>query len=141
MHPVRLVPLAFLAAIILGGSLLMLPIARTADGGESLTTAFFTAVSAVRVTGLITVDTATHWTVFGQVVILGLIQVGGFGIMTLATLLALLVRKSIGVRGQLVAQSETHTLNFGDVRHVIFRVARIMLGIEAVTALFLTARY
>lgn len=141
MHPVRLVPLAFLAAIILGGSLLMLPIARTADGGESLTTAFFTAVSAVCVTGLITVDTATHWTVFGQVAILGLIQVGGFGIMTLATLLALLVRKSIGLRGQLVAQSETHTLNFGDVRHVIFRVARIMLGIEAVTALFLTARY
>ncbi len=78
--------------------------------------ALFTSVSAVCVTGLITVDTATYWTPFGQAVILGLIQVGGFGIMTLATLLALLVRKSIGLRGQLVAQSETHTLNLGDVR-------------------------
>ena len=73
--------------------------------------------------------------------ILGLIQVGGFGIMTLATLLALLVRKSIGLRGQLVAQSETHTLNFGDVRPVLFRVARIMVVFEAITAAVLTVRF
>ena len=48
--------------------------------------------------------------------------------MTLATLLALLVRKSIGLRGQLVAQSETHTLNLGDVRAVLLRVAKIMVA-------------
>ena len=93
------------------------------------------------VTGLITVDTATFWTPFGQAVILGLIQVGGFGIMTLATLLALLVRKSIGLRGQLVAQSETHTLNLGDVRAVLFRVAKIMVMFEAATAAVLTGRF
>ena len=75
-------------------------------------------------------DTATFWTPFGQAVILGLIQVGGFGIMTLATLLALLVRKNLGLRGQLVAQSETHTLNFGDVRSVLVRVAKIMATLE-----------
>ena len=111
-------PLAFLAVIILGAALLMLPAARTGSdpGADPLMAALFTSVSAVCVTGLITVDTATFWTPFGQAVILGLIQVGGFGIMTLATLLALLVRKSIGLRGQLVAQSETHTLNLGDVR-------------------------
>ncbi len=61
--------------------------------------------------------------------------------MTLATLLALLVRKSIGLRGQLVAQSETHTLNFGDVRSVLFRVARIMLVFEASTAAILSVRF
>jgi Trk-type K+ transport system membrane component len=87
------------------------------------------------------VDTATYWTPFGQGVILGLIQAGGFGIMTLATLLALLVRKNIGLRGQLVAQSETHTLNLGDVRTVLFRVARIMLTFEGCTAAVLTARF
>ena len=140
LHPVRLVPLAFLAVIIVGALLLMLPMSRTGDEGDTFTTALFTSVSAVCVTGLITVDTATFWTPFGQGVILGLIQVGGFGIMSLATLLALLVRKSIGVRGQLVAQSETHTLNFGDVRAVLFRVARIMIFFEAATALILTAR-
>jgi trk system potassium uptake protein TrkH len=141
LHPVRSVPLAFLAVIILGAGLLMLPASRIGTETDTVITAFFTSVSAVCVTGLVTVDTATFWTPFGQGVILGLIQVGGFGIMTLATLLALLVRKSIGLRGQLVAQSETHTLNFGDVRGVLFRVAKIMAMFEAATALLLTARF
>ncbi len=140
-HPVRAVPLAFLLVIILGAALLMLPAARTDGGTEGLMPALFTSVSAVCVTGLITVDTATFWTPLGQGIILGLIQVGGFGIMTLATLLALLVRKNIGLRGQLVAQSETHTLNLGDVRAVLVRVAKIMLTFEAATALILTIRF
>jgi len=140
-HPVRAVPLAFLLVIIIGAALLMLPAARTDGGTEGFMPALFTSVSAVCVTGLVTVDTATFWTPFGQGIILGLIQVGGFGIMTLATLLALLVRKSIGLRGQLVAQSETHTLNLGDVRAVLVRVARIMLTFEAATALALTVRF
>jgi trk system potassium uptake protein TrkH len=141
LHPVRSLPLAFLAVIGLGTALLVLPLARTGEDPEVLMHALFTSVSAVCVTGLITVDTATYWTPFGQAVIMGLIQVGGFGIMTLATLLALLVRKSIGLRGQLVAQSETHTLNLGDVRHVLLRVARLMVAIEGATALVLTGRF
>lgn len=141
LHPVRLVPLAFLTVILVGAGLLMLPAARTNPGPDPLLPALFTSVSAVCVTGLTTVDTATFWTPFGQAVIMGLIQVGGFGIMTLATLLALLVRKTIGLRGQLIAQSETHTLNFGDVRSVLFGVARIMLLFEAGTALVLTVRF
>lgn len=140
-HPVRSLPLAFLGVILLGAGLLMLPISRTDAGADVLMPALFTSVSAVCVTGLVTVDTATFWTPFGQAVILGLIQAGGFGIMTLATLLALLVRKSIGLRGQLVAQSETHTLNLGDVRAVLVRVAQIMLGFEAATAIALTGRF
>ncbi|HEU4666784.1 MAG TPA: potassium transporter TrkG, partial [Arthrobacter sp.] len=140
-HPVRAVPVAFLLVIAVGTALLMLPAARTDGGAEGFMPAAFTSVSAVCVTGLITVDTATFWTPLGQGIILGLIQVGGFGIMTLATLLALLVRKSIGLRGQLVAQSETHTLNLGDVRTVLLRVARIMLSFEAATALILTIRF
>jgi potassium uptake TrkH family protein len=141
LHPVRTVPVAFLAVILMGAGLLMLPVSHTDPAADTFMPALFTAVSAVCVTGLITVDTATFWTPFGQGVILGLIQLGGFGIMSLATLLALLVRKNLGLRGQLVAQSETHTLNFGDVRSVLFRVARIMLVFEALTALFLTARF
>ncbi len=141
LHPVRSVPLAFLAVIIVGAGILMLPVSRTGTVDDIVTTAFFTAVSSVCVTGLITVDTATFWTPFGHVVILALIQVGGFGIMSLASLLALFVRKTIGLRGQLVAQSETHTLNFGDVKSVLFRVMKIMAVFEAVTALILTARF
>ncbi len=141
LHPFRTVPLAFLAAIIVGAGLLMLPVSRTDIGSDVLLPALFTAVSAVCVTGLVTVDTATFWTPFGQTVILGLIQVGGFGIMTLATLLAVLVRKSIGIRGQLVAQTESHTLNLGDVGSVLFRVARIMVFFEVLTAAVLSLRF
>ncbi|MDR7160080.1 potassium transporter TrkG [Arthrobacter sp. BE255] len=140
-HPVRSVPLAFLAVILLGAGTLTLPMARTVEDPDIWMDALFTSVSAVCVTGLVTVDTATFWTPFGQAVILALIQLGGFGIMTLATLLALLVRKSIGLKGQLVAQSETHTLNLGDVRSVLLRVAKIMLSIEAATAVLLTGRF
>lgn len=141
LHPVRSLPLAFLAVIGLGAALLALPLARTGEDPEVLMHALFTSVSAVCVTGLVTVDTATYWTPFGHAVIMGLIQVGGFGIMTLATLLALLVRKSIGLRGQLVAQSETHTLNLGDVRSVLLRVAKLMAGFEAATAVVLSGRF
>ncbi|WP_426300778.1 TrkH family potassium uptake protein [Arthrobacter sp. R-11] len=141
LHPVRSLPLAFLLVILIGAALLMLPFSRTDLGVDPGLAPLFTAVSAVCVTGLVTVDTATFWTPFGHVVILGLIQVGGFGIMTLATLLALVVRKSLGLRGQLVAQSETHTLNFGDVRSVLFRVARIMLAVEGTTAAVLSVRF
>lgn len=141
LHPVRSLPVGFLAVILLGAGLLLLPQARTDADVDALMPALFTSVSAVCVTGLITVDTSTFWTPFGQVVILGLIQVGGFGIMTLATLLALLVRKNLGLRGQLVAQSETQTLNFGDVRTVLVRVARIMGIFEVTTAVSLSVRF
>ncbi|MDV8148826.1 TrkH family potassium uptake protein [Arthrobacter sp. B10-11] len=141
LHPVRSVPVAFLAVILLGAGLLLLPASHYPTEADTVMPALFTSVSAVCVTGLITVDTATFWTPFGQAVILALIQVGGFGIMTLATLLALLVRKNLGLRGQLVAQSETHTLNFGDVRSVLVRVAKIMATLEAVTAVVLTLRF
>lgn len=141
LHPVRLVPLAYLCAIAVGTLLLMLPAARTGQAGDGFMPALFTSVSAICVTGLITVDTPTFWTPFGHAIILGLIQAGGFGIMSLGTLLALLLRKNIGLHGQLVAQTETHALNLGDVREVIFRVARIMLIFEGATAVFLTGRF
>lgn len=140
-HPLRLIPLGFLAVITLGTVLLMLPLARTDDAAPRLLPALFTAVSATCVTGLSTVDVPAFWTPFGHAVIMVLIQVGGFGIMTLATLLVLLVRKNLGLRGSLVAQSETHALNLGDVRSVLVRVATIMGVCEGGVALILSVRF
>jgi trk system potassium uptake protein TrkH len=140
-NPVRLVPVGFLATIMVGAGLLMLPISRADHDAAVVMPALFTAVSAVCVTGLIIVDTPTFWTPFGQVVILGLIQIGGFGIMTLGTLLALVVRKRLGLRTQLVAASETHTLNLGDVRRVLLSVAQIMVIVEMAVAVVLTLRF
>jgi potassium uptake TrkH family protein len=103
--------------------------------------ALFTAVSAVCVTGLIVVDTPTYWSTFGEVVILGLIQIGGIGIMTLATLLGLVIARRIGLRLQLTAQAETKALGLGEVSRVVIRVIAISVIIEALTALVLVARF
>ncbi len=140
-HPARIVPLAFLSAIIIGTVLLSLPISTPGPTRPPVLTAAFTSVSAVCVTGLTTVDTATYWSPFGQVVIMALIQVGGFGIMTLATLLGLLVGGKLRLKSSLIAQTETKTLNIGDVRHVIRRVAVTMLSFEAFFSLVLTVRF
>ncbi len=140
-HPARAVPLAFAAAVGIGTVLLSLPYATPGPERPPVLAAAFTTVSAVCVTGLTTVDTATYWSTFGQVVILGLIQVGGFGIMTAATLLGLLVGGKLKLTSSLIAQAESHTLNVGEVRHVIRRVAVTMLAFETVIAAALTVRF
>src|ERR1044072_2841204 len=106
-HPPRLLPTAFLAALILGTGLLMLPAARTAGEPAPPLVALFTAASSVFITGMSTVDSATYWSPFGQVIVLGLIQVGGFGIMTFATVLGLMVSRRLALRTKLVAQAGT----------------------------------
>lgn len=139
-HPARLVPLAFLAAILIGAGLLSLPIARTGEGSAPFLTALFTSTSAVCVTGLIVQDTPVYWSTFGQVVILLLFQIGGFGIMTGATLLGLLVTRRLGLGTRLIAQAETRSLGLGDVTSVLRLVLRTTLLIEAIIAAVLTLR-
>lgn len=139
-HPTQVVALAFAGAILLGTLLLLLPVSRSGEGGAPLVTAFFTATSAVCVTGLITVDTTTYWSTFGELVILGLIQVGGFGIMTMASLLGLLVARRLGLRTRLRAAAETKSIGIGDVRAILFGVARVTLLFELVVAVILTLR-
>ncbi|MEZ5126811.1 MAG: potassium transporter TrkG [Thermoleophilia bacterium] len=140
-HPARLIPLAFLVAALVGTALLSTPWAR-ADSGQPapLLTALFTSVSATCITGLTVVDTATYWTVFGQVVILVLVQIGGFGIMTLATLAAVLVTGRMGLRSSLTVQTESHTLNLGELRGVIATVVIMMMSLEALMAVVISAR-
>ena len=141
LHPARIVPLAFSVAIAVGTVLLSLPFSTPGPTRPPVLTAAFTSVSAVCVTGLTTVDTATYWSTFGQVVILALIQIGGFGIMTLATLLGLLVGGRLRLRSSLIAKTETKSPNLGDVRHVVRRVAVTMLVFETAIAVVLTARF
>ena len=140
-HPGRIIASAFAAAVAVGTGLLSLPVAKAGEGGADFLTALFHATSAVCVTGLVTVDTGTYWSGFGQVVILLLIQVGGLGIMTLATLFALLMSRRLGLRARLIAQAETKTLSIADVRRVIGRVVVFSLVTEAVVAVVLTVRF
>jgi trk system potassium uptake protein TrkH len=140
-HPAQLIASGFAGAIAVGTLLLMLPVSHTGGDGTSFVTALFTSTSAVCVTGLTTVDTPTYWSGFGQAVILGLIQVGGLGIMTMASLLGLLVSRRMGLRSRLTAAAETRSLGLGDVRQVLVGVVRVSLLFETATALLLTARF
>lgn len=135
MHPNRVVALAFALAILIGTLLLMLPISSSGVAPTGWLTAFFTAVSAVCVTGLVVVDTGTHWSFFGQFVIMLLFQVGGFGLMTAATLLGLMVNRSLRLRARLVTQVETHSMELGDVASI----ARVVLGVTVVMELTVAA--
>lgn len=139
-HPARLVPLAFLGAIVIGAALLMLPVARAGDGSAPFLTALFTSISAVCVTGLIIEDTPLYWSMFGQVVIMGLFQIGGFGIMTGATLLGLLVSQRLRLGTRLVAQAETRSLGLGDVVGVLKLVLAVTVVVELLVAAMLAAR-
>ncbi len=140
-HPAQVVVSAFAAAVVIGTLLLMLPLSRAGEGHAPFSAALFTATSAVCVTGLIVVDTPSYWSGFGEAVILGLIQVGGFGIMTLASLLGLLVSRRMGLRTRLNAAAETKSLGIGDVRTVLYGVFKVTVFFEATTAVLLTARF
>ncbi|MFD5827882.1 TrkH family potassium uptake protein [Lentzea sp. NPDC060358] len=130
-HPGRLVVLAFAVAVTVGTSLFLLPVAAEPGRTTSFMTALFTAVSGLTGTGLSVVDTGTHWSTFGEVLLLALAQVGGFGIMTLTALLALMISNRIGLQLQLTVKTETNTLNLGQVRRVALGVVAISLVVEA----------
>ncbi|MBD5152241.1 MAG: Trk family potassium uptake protein [Oscillibacter sp.] len=98
LSSVQIIALGFFIMIALGTALLMLPVSSTGSGGASFGDALFAATSASCVTGLIPQDTGTYWTTFGQIVIILLIQTGGLGFMSIATLFLLLLRKRLGLR-------------------------------------------
>ncbi|WP_313023100.1 potassium transporter TrkG [Mobilicoccus sp.] len=139
-RPVRLVPLAFLAVILVGTALLSLPLMHH-DGQVRPLVAAFTAVSATCITGLTVVDTATYWTPMGQGVILLLTQMGGFGIMSIATLLAILVKGYIELSDTLTVQTETQAQDLGQARRIVVRIATSMFAAEVVAALLLVPRF
>lgn len=140
LSPAQLVALAFALGILAGALLLWLPVATAEPGNGSFLTAVFTSTSAICVTGLIVVDTPAYYSQFGEVVIMGLVQVGGFGIMTLTSLLALLVVRRLGLRSRLIAQAESGTLQLGDVRRVLLGVAILSAVFELIAATVIATR-
>ena len=141
LTPARVVSLGFATAIAVGTMLLLLPAASQPGVDTTALQSLFTATSATCLTGLIVVDTPTHWSGFGQGVILGLIQAGGLGIMTMASLVGLLLANRIGLRARLNAAAEVAASGLGDVRSVIVGVVRMSVLIETVVAALLTARF
>jgi Trk-type K+ transport system membrane component len=141
LHPVRLLPLSFLALTFVGTLILLLPFARSGEGSASLPAAIFTSTSAVTVTGLASVDTSTYWTPAGQAAILALVEIGGIGIIALATLLGLFIGGRLGLRTSLVAQADMHVVSLGEVRPLFRRVIVTMVIFQLMIAAVLTIRY
>lgn len=118
----------------------MLPIAHEPGEKTTFIEALFTATSAVCVNGLVIVDTSKHWSMFGELVILVGIQAGGFGIMTLASLLGLLLSRRMGLQTRLTTAAETHAMGVGNIRRVVRNVAIGLAVTEFVLAVILTIR-
>ncbi len=140
-HPTRLLTTAFMGVIALGTLLLSLPIATQTRVAASPLTALFTSTSATCVTGLIIEDTPEYWSGFGQGVILALIQVGGFGIMTMTSLLVIVLARRIGLRQRMVAQTETGAVDIGDVRRILRGVAFFTVVFECAAMVLLAGRF
>jgi trk system potassium uptake protein TrkH len=141
MNASGMIALVFLAIILLGTLLLSLPVAARSGQSCGLLPALFTATSATCVTGLSLFDTWSQWSGFGQVVILCLIEVGGLGFMSAASLVIFLLRKRVGMKQRMVMAQAIGVENLGDILRIQRRLLAGCLGIEGVGALLLTLRF
>ena len=141
LSPYQILTLGFAGLIFLGAFLLMLPIASV--NGESLgfIDALFTATSATCVTGLVVTDTGTYFSLFGQMVIIFLIQAGGLGIMTMTTLMAVLMGKKINLRERLIMQEALNNLSFAGIVRLTLYIIKMTLLIEFIGGSILAIRF
>lgn len=141
MHAAMVVALGFLIIILTGAVLLTLPISARSGEPTDFLDALFTATSATCVTGLVTVGTATHWSGFGQVVILLLIQIGGLGFMSLASIASFLTHRTITLRERMVMSAG---LNLTENAGIVRLTRRVLLGtlaFEGAGAVLLATRF
>ncbi len=141
LRPVQYVLLGFTIVVLTGAFLLMLPISSNTGMWTDPLTALFTATSATCVTGLVVVDTYTHWSTFGQWTILLLIQIGGLGFMSFATLFSLMLKRTISFSERLVMME---SLNFSETSGIVRTTQHILIGaffIETIGAVILSLRF
>jgi trk system potassium uptake protein len=141
LKPTQIIVIGFAFVIILGTLLLTLPLASQDGKSAGLIDAFFTATSAVCVTGLVVRDTATQWTIFGQVVILLLIQIGGIGFMTFGTLFAMVIGKKITYKERVVIQESLNQMNVKGIVKLSRNILLLTFVIELIGAFFLSFRF
>jgi len=141
LRPPQVLVMGFAAVIFSGALILTLPAASNSGHGLRFLDALFTANSAVCVTGLVVVDTATQYTRFGQIVVLSLIQIGGLGFMTMSTMIALLIGKRISFRERLVMQEALNQFSPAGLVRLTRNVLLTTLIVEGTGAVILAARF
>ncbi|NRF94173.1 Trk family potassium uptake protein [Paenibacillus frigoriresistens] len=141
LTPPQILVLGFAAIIFIGAGLLTLPFASATGHSIAFIDALFTATSATCVTGLVVVDTGSAYTMFGQIVIVSLIQIGGLGFMTMSTLIAFAFRKKITLKERLVLQEAFNQGSMEGIVRLIRKVIIYSLSIEAIAAVIFTIRW
>lgn len=136
--PAKIIVLSFLALILVGSLLLMLPISSRSGNWTPYVDALFTATSASCITGLVVFDTFNYWSIFGQLVILVLIQIGALGIVTLATYFSILLGKKVGLKGMILAQESINLFRFDEALKLIKKIVTATLIIELTGAILLS---
>lgn len=140
-HPLRLLVASFGLLIVTGTGLLLLPVSAQDGFSPSVTVALFTATSAVCVTGLALVDTGTSWSGFGQGVILALIQLGGLGIVTLATVVFLAISDRVGLKHLRALVAETGSDSPQGIARLVRTIVVVTLAMELIVAVLLGLRF
>lgn len=139
LSPAKIITLSFLLIIIIGGFILSLPISQSNDANTkvSVIDALFTAVSAVCVTGLVTVTTASAWSLFGKIVIILLIQIGGLSLISIFTFFMVQIGKKISLRSRLAIQAATNNSTLGGMVKMVKLVIKGTLFCEGIGAVIL----
>lgn len=137
LTPAQYITLGFLIIILFGGFILYLPCSYTNDSNPSMIDSIFTAASAVCVTGLVSLDTATTWSFFGQLWILCLIQVGGIGFVTIITIIFISLRKKVSLPSKIIARESLNQDSLGDIINLVKKVVKITFIIESIGVVLL----
>lgn len=139
-HPTQLVVTGFVVLITVGTVLLSLPVAHADGDGPGFWRQLFTATSAATVTGL-TAASSSEWSTFGEVVLLVLVQLGGFGIMTIGAVLVIVTSQRLGLRQRQLTQTEIGALTPGEIGQLVRTIALVTAVIEGTVAVVLALRF
>nr|WP_272507196.1 TrkH family potassium uptake protein [Clostridium aestuarii] len=141
LAPVQIVALGFVIVIFIGALLLMLPISSEGGIRTPFIDCIFTSTSAVCVTGLITLNTAEYWSYFGKTIIIMLIQIGGLGFMSFATMFALLLGKRITLKERLIIQEAMNSFSLQGLVKLAKYILIFTFSVEGIGALFLSTKF
>ncbi|ATD55274.1 TrkH family potassium uptake protein [Clostridium chauvoei] len=141
LNGVQILALGFLTVIFLGAIILSLPISSANRESTSFLDSLFTSTSAVCVTGLVTLNTSAHWSVFGQTVIMMLIEIGGLGFMSFTTLIAIVIGKRITLRERLVMQEAMNTFSIQGLVSMVRYVFGFTFAVQLFGALLMSTQF
>lgn len=138
---VQILAIGFAVLILVGGILLSLPISSASGEYTNLLDSFFTATSAICVTGLVTLDTGTYWSAFGQTIIIILIEIGGLGFMAFTTLLAILLKRRITLRDRLIIQEAMNTFSIKGIVRMVEQIVIFTISVQILGGLILSTQF